>query len=67
MVFRPVPRPRLVPVVYRIGVLTHTSREVLASGACSMANDDNVTNLSDFFTKVLPRTRRELLLESFTY
>ena len=67
MVFRPVPRPRLVSVVYRIGVLTHTSREALASGACRMANDDNVTNLSDFFTKVLPRPRREIFLESFTY
>ena len=43
------------------------SRKVVASGACRMAKEDTDTNLSDLFTKVLPRTRRELLLESFTY
>ena len=39
----------------------------MASGACRMANEDNETNLSDIFTKVLPLTTRELLLDSFTY
>ena len=45
----------------------HMRREVVASGACSMAKEDTETNLSDIFTKVLPQPRRELLLDSFTY
>ena len=45
----------------------HMSREVMASGACRMAKEDTETNLSDLFTKVILRTRRKLLLESFTY
>ena len=45
----------------------HMSREAVASGACRMAKEDTETNLSDLFTKVLPRPRRELLLDSFTY
>ena len=48
-------------------ILYHMSREAVASGACRMANEDNETNLSDIFTKVLPLTTRKLLLDSFTY
>ena len=48
-------------------ILFHMSRYVVASVACRIAKEDTGTNLSDLFTKVLPRTRRELLLESFTY
>ena len=45
----------------------HMSREAVVSGACRMAKEDNETNLSDLFTKVLPLSRRELLLYTFTY
>ena len=45
----------------------HMRREAVASGVCRMSKEDTETNLSDLFTKVLPRPRRELLLESFTY
>ena len=45
----------------------HMIREAVASGACRMAKEDTETNLSDIFTKVLPRPRRELLLDSFTF
>ena len=45
----------------------HMSREAVASGACRMAKEDTENNLSHLFTKVLPRPRRELLLDSFTY
>ena len=45
----------------------HMSREAVASGACRMEKKDTDTNLSDLFTKLLLRPRRELLLESFTY
>ena len=43
----------------------HMSREAVAGGACSMAKEDTETSLSDLFTKVLPRPRRELLLDIF--
>ena len=45
----------------------HMSKEAVASGACRMEKEDSETNLSYLFTRVLPRLRRELLLESFTY
>ena len=45
----------------------HISREAVASCACSMAKEYTETNLLDLFTKVLPRPRREILLDSFTY
>ena len=45
----------------------YMSREAVASSACRMAKEDTETNLSELFTKVIPRPRRELLLESFTY
>ena len=48
-------------------ILYHMSREEVASGACRMAKEDTETNLSDLFARVLPRPRRELLLDSFTY
>ena len=45
----------------------HMSREAVASGACRMTKEDTETNLSDLVTKMLPRPRSELFLESFTY
>ena len=45
----------------------HMSRGAVVSGACRMAKEYTETNLSDLFTKVLPRPRRELLLDSSTY
>jgi hypothetical protein len=45
----------------------HMSREAVASGACRIAKEDTETNLADLFTKVLPKPRRELLLNKFTY
>ena len=45
----------------------HMSREAVASCACRMAKEHTETNLSNLFTTVLPRPRRELLLYSFTY
>ena len=45
----------------------HMSREAVASGTCSMTKEDTETNFSDIFTKVIPRPRRELLLDSFSY
>ena len=45
----------------------HMIRETVASGAYRMVKEDTGANLSEFFTKVLPRPRRELFLGSFTY
>ena len=45
----------------------HMSRKAVSSGACRISKEDTETKLLDLFTKVLPRTRRELLLDSFTY
>ena len=42
-------------------------REAVVSGACRIAKEDTETKLSDLFAKVLPRPRRELLWDSFTY
>ena len=45
----------------------HMSRESDASGVSRISKEDTETNLADLFTKVLPRPRRELLLNKFTY
>ena len=45
----------------------HMSREAVASGAVRIAKEDTETNLADLFTKVLPKPRREFLLNKFTY
>ena len=45
----------------------HMSREAVVSGACRMAKEHTETNLSDLFTKVIPRPRRGSLFDSFTY
>ena len=45
----------------------HMSREAVAGGSCRIAKEDTMTNLSDLFTKVLSRVRREFLLNKFTY
>ena len=45
----------------------HYCREAVASGTCRIAKEDTQTNLSDLFTKVLPRAKREDLLDRFMY
>ena len=47
--------------------LYHMSREAVTSGTFRIAKEDTETNLSDIFTKLLPRPRRELLMDSFSY
>ena len=48
-------------------ILYHMIREAVASGACRMAKKDTENNLSDLFIKLIPRPRKELFLDSFTY
>ena len=45
----------------------HMIRESITSGATQISKEDTDTNLAELFTKVLPRPRRELLLNKFTY
>ena len=48
-------------------VAFHRCIKGVASGTCQVAKEDTETNLSDIVTKVLPRLRREFILDSFTY
>ena len=45
----------------------HFCREAVAGGVCRVAKEDTLTNLADLFTKILPRARREDLLDRFMY
>ena len=45
----------------------HRSREAVAAGTVRIAKEGTTTNLSDFFTKLLPETRRMFLLDRLTY
>ena len=45
----------------------HYCREAVASGVARVAKEDTTTNLADLFTKILPRERREELLDKFMY
>ena len=49
------------------GISYHYCREAVASGVARVAKEDTRTNLSDLFTKVLTRARREELLDKFMY
>ena len=49
------------------GISYHYCREAVASGTVQIAKEDTETNLSDLFTKVLTRQRREELLDRFVY
>lgn len=45
----------------------HYCREAVAADIVRVAKEDTTTNLSDLFTKVLTRERREFLLDKFMY
>ena len=45
----------------------HMCREAVLAGICRISKEDTETNLADIFTKVLSRSRREQLLNLFTY
>ena len=49
------------------GISYHYCREAVASGTIQIAKENTETNLSDLFTKVLTRQRREELLDRFVY
>ena len=45
----------------------HMCPEAVSAGICRIAKEYTDTNLADIFTKVVPRPRREQLLNLFTY
>ena len=45
----------------------HRNREAVAAGTCRITKEATETNLSDLFTKILSKVRREALLDRFTY
>ena len=45
----------------------HYCRESVASGTCRIAKESTETNLADLFTKVMPKAKREDLLDRFMY
>ena len=45
----------------------HYCREAVAAQVIRVAKEDTKTNLADLFTKVLPKHRREYLLDRFLY
>ena len=66
-VYKNAPKPEYQLRKTHHSISYHMRREAVSSGACRMAKEDTKTNISDLFTKVLPLTRRELLLGSFTH
>jgi hypothetical protein len=44
----------------------HRGREAVAAGTIRVSKEGTLTNLSDLFTKTLPATKREQLLDRFT-
>lgn len=51
----------------RHSIAYHRCREAVAAGTVRVAKEGAKTNLSNLFTKLLPQTRREELLNKFTY
>ena len=53
--------------VLRGPIHSYVGEEAVASGVCRVAKEDTNTNLSDLFTKVMGRFKREELIDRFMY
>ena len=49
------------------GISYHYCREAVAAGICRKAKEDTSTNLSDLFTKVMGKVKRDELMDRFMY
>ena len=49
------------------GISYHYCREAVAAGICRIAKEDTSTNLSDVFTKVMGKVKRDDLMDRFMY
>ena len=66
-VFKNVAMPSSVLNKKMHSISYHFCREAVAAGIVRVAKEDTTTNLSDLFTKVLPKARRDELLDKFMY
>ena len=48
-------------------ILYQMIQEVVAGGACRITKEVTLTNISDLFSNILPKPRREMLLNKLTY
>jgi hypothetical protein len=66
-VFKNVSRPESVLLKKQHSMSCHSAREAVASGVVRVAKEGTATNLSDLFTKMLNRIKREGLLGKFMH
>jgi hypothetical protein len=66
-VYKNVSRPESVLSKKQHSISYHAAREAVASKVVRVAKEDTKTNLSDLFTKMLGRVKRNELLDAFMY
>jgi hypothetical protein len=66
-VFKNVSRPESVLSKKQHSISYHAAREAVASRVVRVAKEDTLTNLSDLFTKMMNKPKREDLLGRFMY
>jgi hypothetical protein len=66
-VFKNVSRPESILSKKQHSISYHSAREAVASGVVRIAKEGTGTNLSDLFTKMMSRPKREGLLSRFMY
>jgi hypothetical protein len=66
-VFKNVSRPESVLSKKQHSISYHAAREAVASDVVRVAKEDTLTNLSDLFTKMMNKPKREHLLGKFMY
>jgi hypothetical protein len=66
-VFKNVSTPESVLSKKQHSISYHSAREAVAGKVCQVAKEDTLTNLSDLFTKIMNKPKRERLLGKFMY
>jgi hypothetical protein len=66
-VFKNVSTPESVLSKKQHSISYHSAREAVAGKICRVAKEGTLTNLSDIFTKIMNRPKREGLLSKFMY
>jgi hypothetical protein len=66
-VYKNASRPESVLSKKQHSISYHSAREAVASGIVRIAKEDTLTNLSDVFTKMMNKPKREGLFDKFMY
>jgi hypothetical protein len=66
-VFKNVSTPASVLSKKQHSISYHAARESVAAKICRIAKENTLTNLSDLFTKIMNRPKRERLIGKFMY